>query len=71
MCIEAVKINPFNLKEVPETFLTEELCLTAVEHDSMAMGFVPKDIKTKRFCLKAIDRFYSYNSSLYAKIKTI
>lgn len=55
MCLEAVKINPFNLKEVPEEFLTEELCFAAVEHDSMAMRFVPKNIKTKKFCLKAIE----------------
>ena len=47
MCFEAVKVNPFNLKEVPEEFLTTELCLAAVEHDSLAMRFVLNNIKTK------------------------
>ena len=54
MCIEAVKISPYNLKDVPEELITEELCLIAIEHDFIAMRYVPKKIKNKRFCLKAI-----------------
>lgn len=54
MCIEAVKISPYNLKDVPEELITEELCLIAIEYNSIAMRYVPKKIKNKRFCLKAI-----------------
>lgn len=54
MCIEAVKISPYNLKDVPEELITEELCLIAIENNYIAMRYVPKKIKNKRFCLKAI-----------------
>lgn len=62
--LEEVKNNGWNLKDVPEEFITKELCELAVVSSSSALLFVPEDLKTFEMCDIALENLYDYFSQM-------
>lgn len=48
--LKAVERNRVALKNVPDEFLTEELCLAAIKNNGLELRFVPDEIITPNLC---------------------
>jgi hypothetical protein len=42
-CLSAVQKNGLALKDVPEKFKTDEICLAAIQSDARAVQYVPAE----------------------------
>jgi hypothetical protein len=53
--LELVKREPTALiEDIPEKFITAELCLEAVKSSGLALRFVPDELKTAELCFEAV-----------------
>jgi len=53
--LELVRKNGYNLKDVPEIFKDEEMCITALENNENSIQFIPYDVLTEKMCNIAIE----------------
>ncbi len=58
VCLEHVKKDGWNLTEVPDEYITYEMCLTAIENGA-SLEDVPEVFRTYELCWKAIDTYYN------------
>ena len=54
MCDKAVDCNPWQLKEIPYHFKTEDMCKRNAEKNPWYLGHVPDQYKTEQMCNKAV-----------------
>ncbi|GAB6119097.1 hypothetical protein [Dysgonomonas termitidis] len=56
VCMEAVKDNPFNIKDVPGYFLTRKFISDIVEMNPKNLGFIPTDKIDRTLCMDVFKR---------------
>ena len=54
LCLEATKVNGFNLFNVPLKHKSYELCLEAVKQYGFSLLYVPENLKDYGMCLAAV-----------------
>jgi hypothetical protein len=56
LCVLAVSLNGFVLKEIPRDAITAEIVAAAHEHTCCAIMFTPREFLTEELCWKSIER---------------
>lgn len=54
VCREAVRIDPYNIRHVPDYMLSREIIGSALEQEGNTLQYIPDGFKTRRACLNAI-----------------
>ena len=67
---EIVRMDPYNLKFVPDHFKTEDMCNEAVHRDPYALRYVPDNLKTQGMCNEEVHKSRWYLKYVPDHLKT-